>query len=322
MGDATIGTDKSPLGSCPQISESLVTPDSETGNQLAVQGKTTGTEGSGSSVVGGEVNTQRTGEVTHVPAVGRLDAKRKFSFKDSALGKERGYLKFLLVQCVREHDAHRAGHGELDRKFQQVLDTFIENLPNTMWCTMQKPAVKTLRDKYRGLVKDRKAKVASNLAESGIVEDISELDQLLDDLMHERDDLDTQKRQERQEMDAREESLVAAGEEIRQQACVRQTRRSTAASDNDHPGTEQSSGTGSTPKKRRTDDVAFDEWQTTLAKELESKRACEKFSNDLRAEELKLHKERWEEEKKDREERRKESSAQLQLLKALINKLT
>lgn len=72
-------------------------------------------------------------------------SKVNFSFLNDAR-------KVLLVQCVREHDAHIAGHGRKDATFKLVLSTFLAHVPCKMWETHNEPNVKTLRDKFENLV--------------------------------------------------------------------------------------------------------------------------------------------------------------------------
>lgn len=38
-------------------------------------------------------------------------------------------LRYSLLKCVREHDAHLAGHGKMDAAFQKVLNYFLLEIP-------------------------------------------------------------------------------------------------------------------------------------------------------------------------------------------------
>lgn len=63
-----------------------------------------------------------------------------------------------------------------------------------------------------------------------------------------------------------------------------------------------------------------EEWNDIVRKQMESKRAEIKGGNDLREMELQLNRERFEEEKAEREEARKNNAKQLEIILTLINK--
>ena len=117
-------------------------------------------------------------------------------------------MKLLLLQSVQEHNAHRAGHGQQDKLFEDVLKTFIQNIPDTMWGTMQKPVVKTLRDKFRMMMRARRAENRRKEAASGNLEVGSDVDQLLDDLILKKDDDDLERRKQKDELHEREAPSV------------------------------------------------------------------------------------------------------------------
>lgn len=75
--------------------------------------------------------------------------KWSFYFNDKADGDEKGYLKTLLLLCICEHEPHRAVKKELDKKFGPVLEDYIQNYLSRSWKRMNKPFVKTARDKFR-----------------------------------------------------------------------------------------------------------------------------------------------------------------------------
>ena len=122
--------------------------------------------------------------------------------------------KMLLVRSVMEHSAHLGEHGTLDVLFEKVRDTFIANMCPSTWVTTAKPSVKTLRDKLRTLLKERRAINKVNAAASGIREEISETNELLDDIILEKDEAEEVKRGKREEKSNREEELRAAAETV------------------------------------------------------------------------------------------------------------
>lgn len=67
---------------------------------------------------------------------------------------------FLLLQCVRQHNAHGAAYCKKDEIFSAVRGTFIENLQDSICTLSQNTSVKTLRDKFRKMLTERKTKNA------------------------------------------------------------------------------------------------------------------------------------------------------------------
>lgn len=65
--------------------------------------------------------------------------------------------KLILLQAVQQHDAHRAPHGKMDERYRQVLQTFLNNLSERIWSNVQKPQIKTPRDKVRSMIADRRS---------------------------------------------------------------------------------------------------------------------------------------------------------------------
>lgn len=235
----------------------------------------------------------------------RSDVERS-KLKKFTFSKE---TKYLLLQAVRQHDAHRAPHGSKDEYFTKVLHTVIANLPPRMWETVQKPKMKTMRDKLRAVMAERRETNKRNANSSGIAEEVGPAEQLLDDMLLEVQESEEARRNERDCATAREDALVAAGDQIQRNAL---TRRQTVGDD----GT---GSTRSTPRKRRhVEDM--DGWNEALERELEHKRASRERELQLRSEELQLSKERWDEEKLEREHNRNQSKKQLDLLISLCEK--
>ena len=91
--------------------------------------------------------------------------------------------RMLLLQSVREFDAHLAALGEKDKLFAQIHQRFIENLPSSALLRQQRPSLKTLRDKLRSMLTTLESQNGKNIAASGITEIVTEEDQLLDDFL-------------------------------------------------------------------------------------------------------------------------------------------
>jgi len=93
-------------------------------------------EGSGEAVT---PNKMLTAEATSVKL-------KKYTFTKET--------RMLLLQSVRECDAHLAAHGAKDKLFAQVYERFTTNLTPSALLRHQKPSVKTLRDKLRSMLTD------------------------------------------------------------------------------------------------------------------------------------------------------------------------
>ena len=249
--------------------------------------------------------TEETGSLrrrTAGPSNGDRDGKlKKFTFSKET--------KYVLLQAVRMHNAHRAPHGKKDEYYSKVLNTVVSNLPATTWASMQKPTMKTMRDKFRAMMADRKETNKRYANSSGIDEVIGPADQLLDDFLLEVQESEESRQKEREEANAREEAMASAGEQIQRNAL---TRRLSV-------GDEGSGSSRSTPRKRRAEDQ-LDGWKDAIERELQRKRQSREKELELRSEELKLSKEKWEQEKLDREHSREQSRKQMDLLISFLQK--
>lgn len=241
------------------------------------------------------------------PSGGRADVLlvknklKKFTFTKD--------IRITLLQAVRVHDAHKAPHGKKEKYFSKVLDTVITNLPSSLWITMQKLTIKTMRDKLRCMMADRREVYKINANSSGIAKTIGPAEELLDDFLHEVQELEEARARERNETTAREETLIQAGEQIQQSAV---TRRVSVR--------EEATGSSrSTPKKRLMKDDN-DAWEDAIEYELKQKRIARVKELELRAEEFKLNRERWEEEKLHKEHSHEIEKKHMDLLISLIEK--
>lgn len=86
-----------------------------------------------------------------------------------------------------EYKALCTGHGQLDKLFAKVMETFIENIDHFAWIRHVEPTIETLGDKFRPMIRDGREVDRENASASGIAENVNETDQLLDDLIHEMD---------------------------------------------------------------------------------------------------------------------------------------
>ena len=212
--------------------------------------------------------------------------------------------KLLLLQCVRQTNADRAVHGKKDELFNKVREIFMAHVPSTTWICHQHPSLKTLRDKFRAMVVERKEQVACNEVSSGNVEELTPLETLLDDLMLEVKEHEEGLRREKDELSAMEQALVRAGEDIKYRAMKRRH-----SSDS---GTESSE---CTRKKARASLNDIAEWNEMTKAELQCKREQQVRDLALREKELALQRQRLEDDRKEREIYLEESRAQIDSLK-------
>lgn len=124
----------------------------------------------------------------------------------------------LLLKTVTSCDAHLAPHGDAQSRFQEALGHFIAAIPHTTFEMIQMPTWKTLNDRFKKLVSDHRAAVRTNAAASGIVEVRGEREILLDDIVQAVDELEEQRRAERDERTKLDQRLTEAGERIRSSA--------------------------------------------------------------------------------------------------------
>ena len=126
-----------------------------------------------------------------------------------------------LLKAVREFDAHLAGHGETDKSFEKVHSRFISEVPTKLLLTHQEPRVKTLRDKLRTILTARKTKNRANESASGIAEEVSEEDQLLDDFLSKIEDNRLRRKVESDKLTRADKKLVEARQKIQRRALSR-----------------------------------------------------------------------------------------------------
>lgn len=230
--------------------------------------------------------------------------------------------KLLLAQSVATHSAHLAEHGHLDEEFEKVRLTFLENLPKSTWETVSVPGVKTLRDKFRAMIRARRIADRSNASASGISEEITETDQVLDDLIKEKDDYEEEKKEAKDEATAKEADLVGKGFELRGSASCRTKKESEEEKANRKKERGQN-------RKRRRDEFETDDDYNKLARQnLEDKRVQNKLNHELRLQELALQREKFEEDRLDRQAAREQNARQVEqnekqweLVTLLLNKL-
>lgn len=65
--------------------------------------------------------------------------------------------KHVLLQAVRQHDAHRASYGKIDETLKKVRDKVIQHLPKSSWHRCHKPTLRIREKLQRIMGKQRMA---------------------------------------------------------------------------------------------------------------------------------------------------------------------
>lgn len=128
---------------------------------------------------------------------------------------------FFLLRAVCSVDVHLAGRGQSEGLYQKVHERFMDMVPAVVFRHMRKPSCKTLVDRFKRLVGQRREVVKRTARESGIIERYGEKEVLMDDLIQEMDEKEEVIRAEKDEQTENEKRLLAVGEHIRLQALKR-----------------------------------------------------------------------------------------------------
>lgn len=67
-------------------------------------------------------------------------------------------MKHTLLQSVQHHNMHLAPHGKKDKSFAKVMEIIVSNIPHFAFTQMQKSSVKTVRDKFLSMIRERRNK--------------------------------------------------------------------------------------------------------------------------------------------------------------------
>lgn len=124
----------------------------------------------------------------------------------------------LMCKAVMETQAHTPAHNQKTRLMNETCVVFINCLPRRVRELYSDPKGKTLSDRFELIVKQRREENATNRAASGISEEQTELNILLDDLIHQRDEFDEVRRKENDKRTEKEKRLDTASKSIREHA--------------------------------------------------------------------------------------------------------
>lgn len=76
---------------------------------------------------------------------------------------------------------HRTGHGQQEKIFRNVRDNSIKNMDPSVWDRHVKQIIKTLCDKFSAMIREQGDIDRENTVSTGMAEERTETDQLLDD---------------------------------------------------------------------------------------------------------------------------------------------
>lgn len=89
---------------------------------------------------------------------------------------------------------------------------------------IQHPDLKTLSEKFRSFISERMSANTRNKHSPGISEEIRPIEELLDNMILETEEMEDDQRRQREELGAREEALVSAGEHRQRNAVTRRQK--------------------------------------------------------------------------------------------------
>lgn len=205
-------------------------------------------------------------------------------------------LDILLLQSVMLAGAHIAKHGAMQKSFEDACLQFMKNAPRYLITEATKPSWKTVNDRFKKLVSERRAENNHNMTLSGITEVVGEREQLLDDIIHRMDEANEVVSAEKEERSQHEKRMTEAAEEIRRFATSRTVSDSTSTGD----GTPQSStrSPSSRKQKRRIFGYESDEEDRNMLNRAISDRT-EFEKKKIKLEEERLHMDKLREEKEE-----------------------
>lgn len=68
----------------------------------------------------------------------------------------------LLVKCVKEHDAHKAGHGMEKEAFETLRFSILKRMPSRILCNHETHTTKSIRERYKRLEEHHRDDVQDN----------------------------------------------------------------------------------------------------------------------------------------------------------------
>lgn len=164
---------------------------------------------------------------------------------------------------------------QVDKSSMKVRETFVKNVAPPVWEEYVKPTVKTLRDKFQAMMLDHRDVDRTNASTSGLYEDISEADQMLEYLIHEKDSEQELRKEWKEEATEQQALLLKVGEQLWNAAATRCKKK-----------VDEMMERKKTRKRKCDGWEEEEEWQAIVQQRLTANRDQEKRANDLFAAEL------------------------------------
>lgn len=191
-------------------------------------------------------------------------------------------LDLLLCKSINEKRAHVSPMNKKTDLINEACALFISVLPQEVREKYMDPKRKTCSDHFNLLVSQRRKEDMKNRNASGIFEKQTELNQILDDLILQRDEVDEVHRKKRDSKTVQDKKLDDAAKQIRSQATSRMSRLSS----------EDSSEYKPERKKLKVVTVASDDEEIKLLKQsITKRRKNERKKMEIDRERLELDKE-------------------------------
>lgn len=157
------------------------------------------------------------------------------------------------------------------------------------------------------MVRDRRYSNNINEHASGISEELTAVDELLDNMIHEKNEAERKKKENKEEATEKEKKLNRYGEEVLTSATSHAKKKTTV---------EKEDRLSSRRRKREMIDQD-DGWNELVTEKLKIKRENEDRVYSLREAELQLMKAKLDEDRKDREASRQQRKKQFELINAI-----
>jgi hypothetical protein len=202
-----------------------------------------------------------------------------------------------LLKEVLAHNAHVARRGEAGSAFDAVA-TSLNDTSALPWRTDGKHC----SDRFDLLVRVFRHSDSARRGESGIIEEYTEKEQLLQDITNAVDDVNEERRAQRAETSRREEQLRNAGEAVRAEAMnrrlqpIRLSGNSSDDEDQDRvrdPGSKSGTSNDSAGRRKRKRDDFSEDWMDGLLGIEERRLDQEAERLRLESERLKLDRDRF-----------------------------
>lgn len=169
------------------------------------------------------------------------------------------------------------------------FQNFWQNLPMHVKQNSIRNSIKSVKDKIRTIMNDRRSFVSFMSHKSGVDEETTPIDDLLDDFLQEIEDINLSKHRKAEENNQREIKLVAAGELNQRKALdINRCRDIVTRKWTEKIPYEQHDSENVAPVKIPRYDKGTEQWNDSIEQHMTYPVAKERSKLELRREELEL----------------------------------